>query len=85
MNLCQTELFEIELFIGIKRVIGTDNLQWLVCHRTKSKQNISNYVVRNNLIAFHPVTVIAQSAGVVEYTEGFFAEEKHPYQRVSWI
>ena len=36
--LCLTELFEIELFICIKMDLALNNLQWLMCHKTKQNQ-----------------------------------------------
>ena len=38
-------MFEIELFICIKMDLELNNLQWLICHKTKpnqSKPNITN-------------------------------------------
>ena len=34
-DLRKTELFEIELFICIKMYLALNNLQWLMCHKTK--------------------------------------------------
>ena len=35
MCLCQTELFERELFLCIKMNSALNNLQWLICNKTK--------------------------------------------------
>ena len=34
LYLCETELFEIELFTCIKTDQALNNLQWLMCHKT---------------------------------------------------
>ena len=36
MYLCSTELVEIKLLICIKMDLTLNNLQWLICHKTKS-------------------------------------------------
>ena len=33
------ELLEIELIICIKMDLALNNLQWLICHKTKPNQN----------------------------------------------
>ena len=42
LYLYETELFEIELFICIKMDLALNNLQWLMCHKTKP--NDSGYL-----------------------------------------
>ena len=37
VNLYEIELFEIELFICLKMDLVLNNLQWLICHKVKSK------------------------------------------------
>ena len=37
----QTELFEIELYICITMELSFNNLQWLICHKTKSNHLVS--------------------------------------------
>ena len=37
-DLCETKLFEIELFICIKMDLALNNLQWLICHKTQHNQ-----------------------------------------------
>ena len=40
MKLCQTELFEIELFIYIKMDLVLNNQQRLTYHKTQTKKHI---------------------------------------------
>ena len=35
MYLCSTELCEVELFACIKMDLALNNLQWLICRKTK--------------------------------------------------
>ena len=37
-----TELFEKELFMSIKMDLALNNLQWLICHKTKPNQTKPN-------------------------------------------
>ena len=51
MFLC--ELFEIELFISIKMHLALNNLQWLICHKTKP--NLSDKVLSMGQIELYCV------------------------------
>ena len=42
MYLFETELFKMELFICIKKNLSLNNLQWLICHKTKPKKTQSD-------------------------------------------
>ena len=48
MYLCQTELFEIELFIWINMDLALNNLQWLMYHKIKPNQ-ATNYLFGFNI------------------------------------
>ena len=39
-------MFEIQLFICIKLALALNNLQWLMCHKTKSNQTKSGLLTR---------------------------------------
>ena len=49
MYLCLTELFEIELIICIKIDLALNNLQWLMCYKTKPNQ--TNYQIKSKVNA----------------------------------
>ena len=38
MYFCLTELFEKDLFMCIRMDLTLNNLQWLICHKTKPNQ-----------------------------------------------
>ena len=60
---------------------GINNLQWLMCHKTKPNQTQAKFLqfLQNILLRlFHKemiLSIVTQSAGAVEYTDCFSAEE----------
>ena len=51
-----TGLFEIELFICIKKDLALNNLQWLICHRIKPNQTKPNQTKSNQIMIFNLFT-----------------------------
>ena len=64
MCLCQTELFEIQLFIWIKMDLALNNLQCLICHKTKPNQTRPGIESRS-LIALFNTLPTSQWTGMI--------------------